>query len=76
MIFKGSKGKYSAYAGDGWECLNYYSQSSFTPKTNGIFYFNSSEDDFINNTALAVSKVNKIRCVAVYNNREWITGDV
>ena len=76
MIFKGSKGKYSAYAGDGWECLNYYSQSSFTPKTNGIFYFNSSEDDLINNTALAVSKVNKIRCVAVYNNREWITGDV
>jgi len=30
----------------------------------------------VNNTALAVSKVNKVRCVAVYNNREWIIGNV
>lgn len=74
MVFRGDTGKYSGYAGDGWECLNYYSGNSFVPKTNGNFSFNSIEDNLANNSALAPQRVTKVLCVAVYDNKQWIKG--
>lgn len=81
-VFKGDKGKYSGYAGDGWECLNYYTGDSFVAKTDNIFYFKNGQpnsnaekiDIQKNNTAYAPQKVTKILCVAVYDNKNWITG--
>ena len=81
-VFKGDKGKYSGYAGDGWECLNYYTGDSFVAKTDNIFYFKNGQpnsnaektDIQKNNTAYAPQKITKILCVAVYDNKNWITG--
>jgi len=69
MVFRGDTGKYSGYAGDGWECLNYYSGNSFVPKSNGNFSFNSIEDNLANNSALAPQRVTKVLCVAIYDNK-------
>lgn len=74
-IFRGNE-KYSGYAGDGWECLNYKDGNSFVPKTVNTFIFNSTEDDLVNNSALIPQKITKILCVAVYDNRDWIKGQI
>lgn len=76
MVFRGDTGKYSGYAGDGWECLNYYSGNSFVPKSNGNFSFNSIEDNLANNSALAPQRVTKVLCVAVYDNKQWVKGQI
>ena len=69
-----SKGKYSSFAGNGWECLNYYYNNIFVPKNNGNFIFTTSEnDDLQNGKAKAPERNNKILCVAVYNG-QWIRG--
>lgn len=75
-IFRGNVGKYSGYAGDGWECLNVYASGAFVPKTKNTFTFNINEDDLNNDSALAVQRVNKILCVAVYDNKQWIKGEI
>lgn len=74
-IFRGSN-RYSGYAGDGWECLNYKDGNSFVPKSSNTFTFNSIEDNLANDSALALQKVTKVLCVAVYNNRDWIKGQI
>ena len=76
MVFRGDTGKYSGYAGDGWECLNYYSGNSFVPKSNGNFSFNSIEDNLANNSALAPQRVTKVLCVAIYDNKQWVKGQI
>lgn len=75
-IFKGSTGKYSSYAGDGWECLNVYQGNSFVPKENGKFIFNSTGDDLDNSSALAPQRVTKILCVAVHEGKSWKKGEI
>lgn len=72
LIFRGSD-KYSGFAGDGWECLNYYSNN--TPIAAGnTFNFTSKLDNVNATTVLAVEKDTKIKCVAVYDKRERVTG--
>ena len=75
-IFKGSTGKYSSYAGDGWECLNVYQGNSFVPKENGKFIFNSTGDDLDNSSALAPQRVTKVLCVAVHEGKSWKKGEI
>ena len=90
-VFRGHD-RYSGYAGDGWECLNYKDGSGFVPKDKGNFNFNTKKDilgqmsdsdkenpeikDLAVPTALVPQKVMKVLCVAVYNNQDWITGQI
>lgn len=74
-IFRGSD-RYSGYASDGWECLNYKDNNTFVPKTVNNFSFNTTEDNLANNTALVPQKVMKVLCVAVYDNKQWIKGEI
>lgn len=90
-VFRGHD-RYSGYAGDGWECLNNPAGSGFVPKKNGKFNFNTKKDilgqmsdsdkenpeikDLTVPTALVPQKVMKVLCVAVYNNQDWITGQI
>ena len=72
LIFRGSN-KYSGFAGDGWECLNYYSNN--TPvATEDTFNFTSDLSNVNATTVLAVEKDTKVKCVAVYNKRERVSG--
>lgn len=76
-IFRGdTSGKYSGYAGQGWECLNPVPNKKPVSLKNNDFYF-TTKTDYANSTenaALATEKVTKVLCVAVYNN-EWIRGE-
>ena len=75
LIFKGSP-KYNGRAGDGWQCLNAYANTMAIPQNTGQFIFKSiSQDRPAQATAACFQKVNKIRCVIVYQNRAF-TGDV
>ena len=76
-IFRGdNSGKYSGYAGEGWECLNPISNNRAVPfKDINTFYF-SSDTSYVNkteNAALAQDRTTKILCVAIYGN-EWVRG--
>ena len=75
LIFRGSS-KYNGRAGDGWQCLNAYANTMAIPQNTGQFIFKSiSQDRPAQATAACHQKVNKIRCVIVYQNRAF-TGDV
>ena len=74
LIFRGSP-KYNGRAGDGWQCLNYYANTMAVPQNTGQFMFNNTgHDNPQGATAACFQKVNKIRCVIVYQNRAF-TGD-
>ena len=80
MVFRGNE-KYSGYAGDGWECLNVKAGESFVPKsgTENTFTFinGTQQDDNPDKNIAAVSqRVTKILCIAVYDNRQWIRGEI
>ena len=74
-IYQGNQ-RYSGYAGAGWECLNYKNNGIFVGKINSNFIFTNKADNFQQGKAQAVQKVNKILCVAVYDNKQWIKGQV
>ena len=77
LIFRGSD-RYSGFAGDGWECLNYYSNNTPVAFTENTFTFTSiknperKEYEVIN---LVEEKDTKIKCVAVYDKRERVIGE-
>lgn len=71
-IFRGDD-RYSGFAGDGWECLNYFVNKTPVELTTPSYFFNRVADDFANSKALVNQRTNKILCVAVYKN-EWIKG--
>lgn len=73
-IFRGDD-RYSGFAGDGWECLNYYVNKTPVGLTKSSYFFNRTGDDFANSKALANQRTTKILCVAVYKN-EWLKGQV
>lgn len=70
LIFRNSS-RYSSYGGDGWECLNNFTNNKPIPATNTI-YFTNLESKIID-TPLTVSTLEKntrIKCVAVYKYKE------
>lgn len=74
-VFRGND-RYQGYGGDGWECLNVKTDAGWVPKENGKFSFNVNQDDLDNSSALAGQKVNKILCVAIYDNKEIVQGKI
>ena len=75
LIFRGNS-KYNGRAGDGWQCLNYYANTMAVPQQTGLFHFNNFGKEAPQEAAAACfQKVNRIRCVIVYQNRAF-TGDV
>ena len=74
-VFRGND-RYQGYGGDGWECLNVKTDAGWVPKENRKFSFNVNQDDLDNSSALAGQKVNKILCVAIYDNKEIVQGKI
>lgn len=68
LIFSGND-KYISYAGNGWECLNYYQNSVAVPRTQNTFIFQAGVDNAADGRANAPNKVTKVLCVALYDNK-------
>ena len=71
-VFRGAGGEYSGYLGDGWKCLNYYDQGlrAFIPFTSPDFSFTSQSTN-TQGTALASSRYNNVKCVAVLSGNTF-----
>lgn len=71
LVFRGHDA-WNGYGGDGWECLNFRLDKTIKPTLKN-FQFTSKPSKVSNTTsiitALAVDKVTKVKCVAVYNYR-------
>ena len=76
LVFKGSIGKYSSHAGGGWECVNFFGETSHIPYNTNQFTFTSKGDDFKNKIALANQKVTKVLCVAVLEEKTQISSQI
>ena len=76
LVFKGSVGKYSSHAGGGWECVNFFGETSHIPYNTNQFTFTSKGDDFKNKIALANQKVTKVLCVAVLEEKTQISSQI
>lgn len=68
-VFRGDP-RFSGYGGDGWECLNVKQDNVFVPLHTGKFIFNTAED-VPGTSANMPNRVNKIKCVVVYDNRPY-----
>lgn len=71
-VFRGAGGEYSGYLGDGWKCLNYYDQGlrAFIPFNSPDFSFTSQSTN-TQGTALASSRYNNVKCVAVLSGNTF-----
>lgn len=71
LIFRNSP-RYSSYGGDGWECLNNFTDNGKVIKATNTIYFTNSESK-IANTPLIVGTLEKntrVKCVVVYQYKE------
>ena len=68
-VFRGDP-RFFGYGGDGWECLNVKQDNAFVPLHTGKFIFNTAED-VPGTSANMPNRVNKIKCVVVYDNHPY-----
>lgn len=68
-VFRGDP-RYFGYGGDGWECLNVKQDNVFVALHTGKYIFNT-EEDVPGTSANMPNRVNKIKCVVIYDNRPY-----